>query len=66
LFIFQLSKKGMRMEKDNIMLQDSRTSFFGRIKREEELDETTFDDWKSELERGLPSFWEEMNGFQRK
>jgi hypothetical protein len=58
-------EKGMRMEKDNDILQDSRTSFFGMIKREEELDDSTFNDWKSELEKELPSFWEEMNGFRK-
>ena len=50
------------MEKENKLLQDSRTSFFGIIKREEDIDDLTFDDWKSELEKELPNFWEEMKG----
>ena len=56
----------MRMEKNNNSLQENRTSFFGMIKREEELDDLTFKDWKSELEKELPPFWEEMSGFHKK
>ena len=48
------------MEK-SILIQEPRTSFFGIIKKEEELDESTFDLWKTELEKELPAFWEEMN-----
>ena len=55
----------MRMKKNNDLLQENRTSFFGMIKREEELDDLTFKDWKSELEKELPSFWEEMSGLHR-
>ena len=54
------SGKGCMMEK-SILIQEPRTSFFGIIKREEELDESTFNVWKSELQKELPVFWEEMN-----
>jgi hypothetical protein len=54
------------MEKINDLLQENRTGFFGIIKREEELDDSTFNNWKSELEKELPSFWEEMSGLNRK
>ena len=49
------------MMERSILIQEPRTSFFGIIKREEDLDEPTFDLWKSELEKELPSFWQEMN-----
>ena len=58
---FPKNENGMHMEINNDMLQDTRTSFFGRIRREEELDDSTFNNWKSELEKDLPSFWEEMS-----
>ena len=48
------------MEK-SILIQEPHTSFFGIIKREEELDESTFNFWKSELQKELPAFWQEMN-----
>lgn len=54
------SGKGCMMEK-SILIQEPRTSFFGIIKREEELDDSTFNEWKSELQKELPVFWEEMN-----
>jgi hypothetical protein len=54
------------MEKNNDLLQDSRTSFFGMIKREEELDDSTFNNWKSELEKELPSFWEGVSSLHKK
>ena len=59
---FPKNEKGMHMERNNDMLQDTRTSFFGIIRREEELDDSTFNNWKTELEKELPSFWEEMSG----
>ncbi len=50
----------MHVEKNNDMIPKSRTSFFRIVKREEELDESTFNMWKSELEKDLPGFWESM------
>lgn len=52
----------MPMEKNIESLHEGRTSFFGNIKRKEEIDESTFDSWKSELQKELPNFWEEMKG----
>ena len=49
------------MMERSILIQEPRTSFFGIIKREEELDESTFNVWKSELQKELPAFWQEMN-----
>jgi len=39
-------------------------SFFGRIKKEEDIDEFTFINWKSSLQKELPSFWQDMNNFK--
>jgi hypothetical protein len=62
IVVFPINENGMCMERNNNMLQDTRTSFFGRIRREEELDDSTFINWKTELEKELPYFWEEMSG----
>ena len=50
----------MHMEKDNDKGQEFRTNFFRNAKREGELDDSTFNMWKSELEKDLPGFWESM------
>jgi hypothetical protein len=47
------------MEK-SILIQEPRTNFFGIIKKGD-LDEKTFNFWKSELQKELPNFWQEMN-----
>jgi len=66
IVVFPKKENGMHMERDNDRLQDTRTSFFGMIRREEELDDSTFNNWKTELEKELPSFWEEMSGLYSK
>ncbi len=40
---------GLLMEEENLFL-----------KNRSDLDETTFDVWKSELEKELPTFWASM------
>ncbi len=47
------------MQKKNIK-NETRNSFFNLIKRED-IEESTFVNWIDELQRDLPSFWEEMN-----
>jgi hypothetical protein len=51
--------KGCIMQKKNIK-NETRNSFFNLIKRED-IEESTFVNWIDELQRDLPSFWEEMN-----
>ena len=48
------------MRERSLMLQESRTIFFNNSKKEVEVDESTFNMWKSELKKELPSFWESM------
>lgn len=55
----------MHVKEDNI-LQNTRNRFFGTIRKEEELDETKFDVWKTELEKELSSFWESMPGTRKR
>lgn len=50
----------MHMEKNNKLTNESRNNFF-KLFKIKDFDETTFDDWKSELEKELPIFWDEMN-----
>lgn len=35
--------------------------FFRNFKKEEELDDYTFDQWKLELQKEIPNFWEAVN-----
>ena len=55
----------MHLKEDNIITPEAR-SFFKNIKREEELDDSTFDMWKLELQKDLPTFWESMTRFHKK
>ena len=36
-------------------------SFFRSLKREEGIDEATFDQWADGLKKGLPEFWTSFN-----
>lgn len=55
----------MRLKKDNIVTPEAR-NFFKNIKRKEDLDESTFNIWKTELQKDLPNFWESMTGLNKK
>jgi len=35
--------------------------FFRNFKKEEDIDEPTFDQWKNELQKDLPEFWQTLN-----
>lgn len=47
-----MKEKGLTSETRN---------FFRNFKKEEEIDDSTFDQWKNELQKDLPEFWESMN-----
>ena len=53
------------MERDALMEEKGLTpetrSFFRNFKKEEEIDDVTFDQWKNELQKDLPEFWHSMN-----
>ena len=51
----------MHLNRNNGFSDEVRTGFFRSIRREEELDENTFSQWKAELQNNLPAFWEEMS-----
>jgi len=55
----------MYSKKNIVSTNDARTNFF-KNNREIEMDDQTFNTWKSELQKELPNFWESMNGFRRK
>jgi hypothetical protein len=52
------------MERDALMEEKGLTpetrSFFKNFKKEGEIDDLTFDRWKTELQKDLPIFWESM------
>jgi len=48
------------MKNKNNITEEALTSFFKNIKKEGELDESTFTMWKSELQKDLPYFWESI------
>ena len=54
------------MNKSTVILKEPRTSFFMSIKKEEKLDDQTFNIWKNELLKDLPDFWESMVESKRK
>jgi len=49
------------LNKSTLVLKEQRTSFFMSIKKEEKLDDQTFNIWKNELLKELPDFWESMS-----
>ena len=46
--------------KNNVITPEGR-NFFRNLKREEDIDELTFHQWKEELQKDLPEFWTTMN-----
>ncbi len=48
------------MKNYNKMLENTRLRFLSSLKKDDEIDESTFTVWKSELLKELPSFWEEL------
>ncbi len=55
----------MQLKEENIISPEAR-SFLRSIKRKGEIDDHTFDMWKSELQKDLPDFWESMSGSRRR
>ena len=53
------------MERDALMEENGLTPetrrFFRNFKKEEDIDEPTFDQWKNELQKDLPEFWQTLN-----
>ena len=47
----------MYLNKKNIIQKTTREILFNPFKKEEERDESTFDLWKTELQKDLPDFW---------
>jgi len=45
------------------MQQKKNSKFIIGFKGEADIDEHTFDIWKSELQKELPSFWDSMQRF---
>ena len=48
------------MKGNNWMQNGIRTNLFGSIKSEDDIDDDTFNMWKSELHKELTSFWESI------
>ncbi len=47
------------------MPKETRTTFFRSITSDHDIDEQMFSMWKQELQKELPSFWEEMTHRKR-
>ena len=58
------------MERDAYMEEKGLTpetrNFFKNFKKDGEIDDLTFDQWKTELEKDLQPFWESMTTKLRK
>ena len=48
------------MRGKNLISEEASTVLLFEEKKESQIDDRTFDIWKSELQKELPSFWEEM------
>lgn len=48
------------MEESSWMSKTKYLKIFRNIRNEADIDEKTFNTWKSELQKELPSFWESM------
>ena len=58
--------EGMHLKKNNLYNQDPKPSLFRNFMRESDMDDSTFHEWKSELLKELPAFWEQINeGFKK-
>jgi hypothetical protein len=51
----------MYLNKKDTIHKKTRGKFFNNFKKEEELDDTAFNLWKSELQNSLPEFWQSIN-----
>ena len=56
----------MHLKRNIEKKQDINASFLRNNKQGTELDDSTFNMWKSELQKELPSFWESMSTFRRR
>ncbi len=56
----------MCLSKKNKISKNTRNRIINSLKREDELDEFTFDLWKNELKRDLPNFWESIGDLKKK
>jgi len=54
------------LKENNKKTREARKNFFKGLRKEGDLDESTFDVWKSELQKDLPTFWESMTDSRRK
>ena len=50
-----MQNKHLTLENNNFL-----KGFKTGIKGEDQIDDLTFDQWKSELQKDLPSFWESL------
>jgi hypothetical protein len=50
----------MYLNEKNIIQKKTR-NIFNSFKKEDELDESTFDLWKTGLQKELPDFWEKIH-----
>jgi hypothetical protein len=67
-FHFKISHnwRGIPLKENNKKTREARKNFFKGLRKEGDLDESTFDVWKSELQKDLPTFWESMTDSRRK
>lgn len=56
----------MRLKENSKKTKEAHKTFFKGLRKEGDLDESTFDIWKSELQKDLPTFWESMTDSRRK
>ena len=55
----------MYTRKNIVSTKDTRANFLKNSK-DMDVNESTFNKWKSELQKELPTFWESMTDFRRR
>ena len=65
IVIFPITRREIQLREFEGMPKETRTRFLTNIVREENIDDFTFDLWKAELEKELPSFWESISKLQK-
>ena len=52
--------EGMYVNKKKSIRKKNKNLLFNGFKKDDGLDESMFDSWKTELQKDLPDFWESM------
>ena len=58
---FSQFRRDKLLKKNEGMQKEIRPKFLLNTRRENDIDDSTFNIWKSELQKELPTFWEQVS-----